>query len=118
QGQLAAGELPTTELVNGLLILFAGALLLTPGFVTDTLGLLLLVPPTRAVVRTLVLRRFERRLRSAFAPGGTAWAGPGGTGFATARVFTGEATYQPSTARIIDVHEVGPESGGEVSGGR
>lgn len=47
QAQLRAGEIPAAELVDGALILFAGALLLTPGFVTDLIGLVLLVPAMR-----------------------------------------------------------------------
>ena len=45
---LRQGKLPTNSLVDGLLILVAGALMLTPGFLTDIIGLLLLFPPTRA----------------------------------------------------------------------
>lgn len=56
--QAARGEIPTDELINGILILFAGALMLTPGFLTDTVGLLMLFPPTRAVLRGGVKRRF------------------------------------------------------------
>ena len=44
-------RVPAREVADGALILFAGALLLTPGFVTDALGLFLLLPPTRALVR-------------------------------------------------------------------
>src|SRR5690606_32672046 len=46
------------ELITGMLILFAGALILTPGFLTDLVGLLLLFPPTRALVRSRVRPRF------------------------------------------------------------
>jgi UPF0716 protein FxsA len=56
QDQVAAGRMPGIELVDAFLILLAGALLLTPGFVTDVLAVVLLIPPTRAVVRR-VLRR-------------------------------------------------------------
>ena len=56
--QVANGQVPTNELVNGVLILFGGALLLTPGFFTDVLGLLLVLPPTRALLRSTVKRRF------------------------------------------------------------
>ena len=61
--QLDAGALPGKELADGVLILFAGALLLTPGFITDCFGLLLLLPPVRAVIRASVLRRFVPRVR-------------------------------------------------------
>lgn len=50
--RLHNGQVPGKELVDGVLILFAGALLLTPGFLTDAVGLLLLLPPVRAAVRT------------------------------------------------------------------
>jgi UPF0716 protein FxsA len=55
--QLDLGRVPGAELVDGFLVLFAGALLLTPGFLTDCLALLLLLPPVRAAVRR-VLRRW------------------------------------------------------------
>ena len=47
QAQLRAGEVPAAELVDGALIMAAGALLLTPGFVTDAFGFLLLIPAAR-----------------------------------------------------------------------
>ncbi len=50
---LARGELPAMEMLEGVLLVVAGALLLTPGFVTDTLGFLLLAPPLR---RALIQR--------------------------------------------------------------
>jgi UPF0716 protein FxsA len=60
--ELAAGRMPTKELLDGILVLFAGALLLTPGFLTDIVGILLLLPPTRAVIRRILRARFERRM--------------------------------------------------------
>lgn len=48
---LQRGEMPTEEVTDGALILFGGALLLTPGFVTDAFGLALLFPPTRGFVK-------------------------------------------------------------------
>jgi UPF0716 protein FxsA len=62
---LEEGRLPTAEIVDGALILLAGALLFTPGFITDAIGLALLLPPTRALLRraapALALRRMARR---------------------------------------------------------
>lgn len=58
--QLELGKDPGPEVVDGFLVLLAGALLLTPGFLTDCLALLLLVPPFRAVVRQALRRRFTR----------------------------------------------------------
>jgi UPF0716 protein FxsA len=51
--------------LDGVLVIFGGALLLTPGFLTDILGLLLLIPPTRAVVRKVLVRRFADRMIAA-----------------------------------------------------
>jgi UPF0716 protein FxsA len=59
---IAAGRVPGREVVDGVLVIFGGALLLTPGFVTDVFGLTFLLPPTRAVIRRLLLRRFTGRL--------------------------------------------------------
>ena len=50
------GELPTDELVDGALVLSAGALMLTPGFLTDAVGILFLLPPTRALFRPAIKR--------------------------------------------------------------
>ena len=63
--QLAVAEarVPTIEVADGAMILLAGALLLTPGFLTDVAGVLLLLPPTRALVRRLAPRLAGRRLR-------------------------------------------------------
>ena len=55
---------PAAELVNGLLILIAGLLLILPGFVSDVVGLLLLLPPTRAFVRCLLQQRYWVRVAS------------------------------------------------------
>jgi UPF0716 protein FxsA len=61
QARAAAGAVPGRELVDGVLILFAGALLLTPGFVTDVVGILLLLPPVRAALRGSTVRWLRRR---------------------------------------------------------
>ncbi len=61
QERVDRGAVPGRELVDGVLILFAGALLLTPGFVTDLVAILLLVPPVRAALRSGVVRQLRRR---------------------------------------------------------
>ncbi len=61
--QLDRGVVPARELADGVMILFAGALLCTPGFVTDVLGLLLLMPPVRAAIRATTVARLTRRIR-------------------------------------------------------
>jgi UPF0716 protein FxsA len=59
---LADGRMPHREVVDGVLVIFGGAFLITPGFITDVVGLLLLIPPTRALIRALVVRRLGRRV--------------------------------------------------------
>jgi UPF0716 protein FxsA len=67
---LAEGRLPHKEVFDGVLVIMGGALLLTPGFLTDILGLIFLIPPTRALVRALSARFVRRRL----ALGGAVWS--------------------------------------------
>jgi UPF0716 protein FxsA len=59
---IAAGKVPAREVLDGALVIFGGLLLLTPGFITDFLGLLLLIPPTRALVRAGLARRLTHRM--------------------------------------------------------
>ena len=60
-----SGRIPAREVLDGALVITGGVLLLTPGFITDIFGIVLLVPPTRALVRMIVARRLERRMVSA-----------------------------------------------------
>ena len=57
QFQLIQGQIPNKELLDGGLILIAGVLMLTPGFITDVVGLLLLFPLTRPIIRRLFFKR-------------------------------------------------------------
>jgi UPF0716 protein FxsA len=59
---LAEGRLPHKEVFDGVLVIIGGTLLLTPGFLTDILGLILLIPPTRALVRGMSTRWVRRRM--------------------------------------------------------
>jgi UPF0716 protein FxsA len=63
------GRVPAREVLDGVLVIFGGALLLTPGFISDILGLLLLLPPTRAVARRILVRRFAHRMVASVAGG-------------------------------------------------
>jgi UPF0716 protein FxsA len=68
---VAEGRPPAREVLDGVLVIFGGALLLTPGFITDVFGLVFLLPPTRALVRRLLVRRFALRMVASMgAPGG------------------------------------------------
>jgi UPF0716 protein FxsA len=59
---IQSGRPPAREVLDGVLVISGGALLLTPGFISDILGLFLLLPPTRAVVRAILVRRFASRM--------------------------------------------------------
>jgi UPF0716 protein FxsA len=85
---LAEGRVPGREVIDGVLVIFGGALLLTPGFLSDFLGLFLLLPPTRAIVRSVLVKRFGARLVASAAQGAQtrifsfgAQPGPGPRGF-------------------------------------
>jgi UPF0716 protein FxsA len=62
QLQITAGRMPTKEMADGVLLLLAGLLLLVPGFVTSAFGVLLLLPPVRAVVRGVLVRRWTGKV--------------------------------------------------------
>src|SRR3954462_15795934 len=55
------GRMPHREVLDGVLVIFGGAFLITPGFLTDVLGVILLLPPTRALVRGALARGAGRR---------------------------------------------------------
>ncbi|MEW6981099.1 FxsA family protein [Colwelliaceae bacterium 6471] len=57
QNKMAQGQMPSDEIVAGLLLLVAGVTLITPGFVTDAFGLLLLVPQLRAALVKAIQKR-------------------------------------------------------------
>jgi UPF0716 protein FxsA len=61
QRELQAGRVPTDGLVDGVLLLAAGAFLMVPGFITDVPGALLLLPPVRILVRRFLLSRYRKR---------------------------------------------------------
>jgi UPF0716 protein FxsA len=61
-----AGRVPHKEVIDGFLLLIAGVLLIIPGFITDAVALLLLFPPTRIFVRSMLYRSFRTRTSVAF----------------------------------------------------
>jgi len=63
QNKLASGAMPDEELLDALMILVAGAVLLTPGFLTDTVGFLLLFPGTRRVIKQWARRKLGQRMQ-------------------------------------------------------
>ena len=60
QDTMQAGRIPHREVFDGVLVIFGGAFLITPGFITDIVGFALLLPPTRSLVRRWMIRRGGR----------------------------------------------------------
>jgi len=87
QRLMAAGVLPARQIADGLILAIAGALLLTPGYFTDLVGFLLLVPP----VRTLIYQALKRRIGAA-----------GGFGAAKAGFSTPENEARQTGTQNID----------------
>ena len=63
QQDMNAGRLPAPRLLDGLMIIVAGALLVTPGLITDAIGFLLLIPDVRALVKQWLRARIEDRIQ-------------------------------------------------------
>ena len=72
---LSDGRMPAREIADGALILIGGTLMLTPGFLTDAAGILLILPVTRPIARRMLTTVVERRL--VVVPGGAAGFGFG-----------------------------------------
>lgn len=63
QRRLGRGQMPADELFDGVLILVAGLLLVTPGIMSDVLGFLLLLPPMRSVVKSMLRSWAKKNIR-------------------------------------------------------
>ena len=81
---LRQAKMPTNSLIDGVLIIAAGAFMLTPGFLTDVVGLLMLIPFTRAPIRSMIRKRVASSVRigtaSTGGPASGAFFGPGASG--------------------------------------
>ena len=97
QATMAQGKMPSKELADAALMIFGGALLLTPGFFTDAVGLSMFIPPLRVLARVLLLKRFSGKVSVAGAPSGFMF----GTNFGARPGSTGRAGRT-----FIDVDEV------------
>ena len=62
KGTMRSGEMPHNHLIEGILILIGGALLITPGILTDTIGFVLVIPWTRRLIRERLKKHFRRRI--------------------------------------------------------
>jgi UPF0716 protein FxsA len=130
--RLNAGDLPGKELIDGVIILMAGALLVTPGVLTDVVGFLGLLPPTRALIRRFVMRRFRRKMEegslqvqfgffggAAPGPNGPSpEGGPGPSGASSTNRWQGTGRQVPSHGDEASADESDPDSTPDRSSGR
>ncbi len=63
QESINQGQMPSSQLLDGLMILAGGIFLLTPGFITDATGFLLLIPWTRSLLKMVIKRKFESMIQ-------------------------------------------------------
>lgn len=104
QTSLGGGRMPTDDLADGAMIFFASALMLTPGFLTDAVGLALLIPPIRAVIRPPLVAYFRRRVDVKVAGlGGTMMGGSAADPFGGTGPFGGFGRGRSSREDVIDV---------------
>ena len=100
RGEMAEGRVPAGTLVDGALIVVAGAVLMTPGVLTDALGFFLLVPAGRRLLKRQLKRRFERAVER-------------GDVVVTADLFGRSASRRGRTERDITPREPPAEPGAE-----
>ena len=100
--RLSSGELPAQEIIEGMLLAAAGALLLTPGFITDTLGFVFLAGPLRRLIAARLLRSGLVRAGGGFSGGSVGGVNGGFSGGFSRRSqsgFSGEHQgFDTSTA--------------------
>ena len=108
QRSLQGGELPADEAVDGVLVSAGGVLMLVPGFISGAIGLLLLLPPVRAVIRPFARSRIARRFRGTTA----VFTSRGYGGYGVSGVYDAESHLDsdPSAPpRAADPHGRPPE---------
>ncbi len=110
QSQMAEGRVPAVEMFEGLFLFIAGALLMTPGFVTDAIGFACLIPPLRRLLIRAGIRRGVVRSMGGVAPGGGFDGGPGAT--RESRSDTGGGRTLESDYRRVDPADPDPPKSG------
>lgn len=110
QSALMRGDIPTNEVIDGGLLIAAGAFLLTPGLVTDLIGLLIVVPLTRIPIR-MGLKRFVIVPMMDSKTGGFATGTVYTAGFPNDEV-TGSSDFfgTDATGRSEEYYDVGPDA--------
>ena len=66
QHEMAKGNLPAPQMIDGIMVLVAGALLVTPGLITDTVGFALLIPVIREYIRGWLRKKMEQKVRGSY----------------------------------------------------
>lgn len=97
QQELSQGRMPTDSLIDGALILLAGILLISPGVLTDLVGILLMIPPTRILFRRWLIAWFKRNFKIQ-----TLVTGPRASGDGVVDSYATETTSEPVESRRID----------------
>ena len=64
QTQISSGQLPTTDIISGLILLIIGVFLLTPGFLTDTLAFFMLIPALRQKVSRILMEKIRKKIKT------------------------------------------------------
>jgi UPF0716 protein FxsA len=112
RSEMDQGRLPTGQLVDGALILVAGAVLMTPGVLTDALGFFCLIPPGRRLLKKVLSRRFESAVQS----GGVRMSADFGGGFPGSHPSSGtqretrDVTPRPVKSEALPGRDDSPES--------
>jgi UPF0716 protein FxsA len=97
---MAAGRMPHREVLDGVMVIFGGAFLITPGFITDVVGILLLLPPTRFVMRRLLIRALGGRVAISFAGAATRRGSRPGFDVEGTATEVDEDRLEPRTPRL------------------
>lgn len=110
QSQIAAGQSPSDAIISGLMVLVAGAFLITPGLITDTTGFLLLIPGVRSAIGRWIKSRLTHRVIKSFQ--GSVWVGSfsAGQGFASSSTPDGNRPEGGAGVQVIEPTSRLPES--------
>jgi UPF0716 protein FxsA len=98
---LARGKIPAREVLDGAMVILGGAFLITPGFITDVIGALLLIPPSRAIFRGIVARLALSR--ASFVVRTVGWGAGRATGAGRPREPTRDYDYEGTAQEVPDV---------------
>lgn len=105
---LAEGRVPARETFDGAMIIFGGALLLAPGFITDVVGFLLLIPPSRSLLRGGIARLAKRRVSFGWTMTSPPRGGPRGFGPPPRAGRRSDYDYEGSAREVTDPADLPP----------